>query len=96
MCQRCAALEAQNAKLLKLLGLARKILGKQNRQLDDTRGYAWMVHKRFEELQARGGVPRPEFHRWQGRDEVAVKVYNILIIDWSTKLLEILGRIQGL
>lgn len=97
MCQRCVALEAQNKKLLGLVKLAGRIIKSQDKQLEAARLYTWKVITEFQRLQANGGVPRSEFHRWQGRAEVATYLYKvILIFDWSSAFWKMVGRMKGL
>src|SRR5690606_3119569 len=97
MCQRCTALEAQNKKLLALVKLAAKIIKGQDKQLEQARLYTWKVITEFQRLQAKGGVPRSEFHRWQGRAEVATYLYKVILIyDWSSAFWKMVARVRGL
>jgi hypothetical protein len=90
MCEQCARLQAENARLRNQVQRARVVIKRQKAQLDDVRQAAWKIKRRAEDAMTKH-LPRGTWALWKGRGEAAMAIFRIVFADFSSMVQDILG-----
>jgi len=99
MCENCKALQAEvkrlerkNAKLRRLVKMAKKVIKAQRDQLDRIRTYAWTVVNAAKKAMSKH-LPRGTWSLWKGKLEVAQVVFDMASANHAARFLEMLAEI---